>query len=122
MARTSSMEAVAKASTPQELRDLMWKSADKLRGSMDASQYMDFVLGLIFLKYVSDAFSARREALETELRAHGLLNDETPANEQAEMLDDRDRARTHLLGLFAAVGNEDPRVLKGRQSLANALF
>ncbi len=36
--------------------------------------------------------------------------------------DDRDRARTHLLGLFAAVGNEDPRVLKGRQGLANALF
>jgi putative thioredoxin len=36
--------------------------------------------------------------------------------------DDRDRARTHLLGLFAAVGNDDPRVLKGRQSLANALF
>jgi putative thioredoxin len=36
--------------------------------------------------------------------------------------DDRDRARTHLLGLFAAVGNEDPRVLKGRQALANALF
>ena len=36
--------------------------------------------------------------------------------------DDRDRARTHLLGLFAAVGNEDPRVLKGRQSLASALF
>ncbi|HET6699635.1 MAG TPA: tetratricopeptide repeat protein [Nocardioidaceae bacterium] len=36
--------------------------------------------------------------------------------------DDRDAARTHLLGLFAAVGNEDPRVLKGRQSLASALF
>lgn len=36
--------------------------------------------------------------------------------------DDRDRARTHLLGLFAAVGNEDARVLKGRQSLASALF
>lgn len=36
--------------------------------------------------------------------------------------DDRDRARTHLLGLFAAVGTEDPRVLKGRQALANALF
>ena len=36
--------------------------------------------------------------------------------------DDRDKARTHLLGLFAAVGNDDPRVLKGRQSLANALF
>ncbi|MGH3332973.1 MAG: co-chaperone YbbN [Nocardioidaceae bacterium] len=36
--------------------------------------------------------------------------------------DDRDKARTHLLGLFAAVGNDDPRVLKGRQGLASALF
>jgi putative thioredoxin len=35
---------------------------------------------------------------------------------------DRDRVRTHLLGLFAAVGNEDPRVLRGRQKLASALF
>ena len=36
--------------------------------------------------------------------------------------DDRERARTHLLGLFAAVGNDDPRVVKGRQALASALF
>ena len=36
--------------------------------------------------------------------------------------DDRNQAREHLLGLFAAVGNDDPRVLKGRQALANALF
>jgi putative thioredoxin len=36
--------------------------------------------------------------------------------------DERNRAREHLLGLFAAVGNDDPRVLKGRQALANALF
>jgi thioredoxin-like negative regulator of GroEL len=35
---------------------------------------------------------------------------------------DRDRAREHLVGLFAAVGNEDPRVLSGRQALASALF
>lgn len=35
---------------------------------------------------------------------------------------DRDRARDHLLGLFAAVGNDDPRVLAGRRSLASALF
>ncbi len=35
---------------------------------------------------------------------------------------DRDRAREHLVSLFAAVGNEDPRVLKGRQALASALF
>jgi len=36
--------------------------------------------------------------------------------------DERDRAREHLIGLFAAVGNDDPRVLRGRQSLASALF
>ncbi len=35
---------------------------------------------------------------------------------------ERDQVRTHLLGLFAAVGNDDPRVLKGRQMLASALF
>jgi putative thioredoxin len=36
--------------------------------------------------------------------------------------DDREKARTHLLGLFAAVGNDDARVLKARQQLASALF
>jgi putative thioredoxin len=36
--------------------------------------------------------------------------------------DDRDKAREHLLGLFGAVGNDDPRVLRGRQNLASALF
>ena len=35
---------------------------------------------------------------------------------------DRARARDHLLGLFAAVGNDDPRVLAGRRNLASALF
>jgi putative thioredoxin len=36
--------------------------------------------------------------------------------------DDRDRVRVHLIELFAVVGNDDPRVLKGRQNLASALF
>ncbi len=36
--------------------------------------------------------------------------------------EDRDRAREHLIGLFGAVGNDDPRVLKARQNLASALF
>ena len=36
--------------------------------------------------------------------------------------DDRDAAREHLLALFGAVGNDDPRVLRGRQALASALF
>lgn len=36
--------------------------------------------------------------------------------------DERGQAREHLLGLFGAVGNDDPRVLRGRQNLASALF
>jgi putative thioredoxin len=36
--------------------------------------------------------------------------------------DERDRARLHLIELFAVVGNDDPRVLRGRQALASALF
>jgi putative thioredoxin len=35
---------------------------------------------------------------------------------------ERNKAREHLIGLFGAVGNDDPRVLKGRQNLASALF
>jgi len=57
----------ASATTLKELKDTLWKAADKLRGSMDASQYKDIVLGLVFLKYVTDAFDARR----AELRAEG---------------------------------------------------
>ena len=48
--------------TMKELKDTLWKAADKLRGSMDASQYKDVILGLVFLKYVSDAFDERRDA------------------------------------------------------------
>jgi len=41
--------------------------ADALRGSMDAAEYKHAVLGLIFLKYISDAFEERHERLKTEL-------------------------------------------------------
>lgn len=41
----------------------LWNAADHLRGSMDPSEYKHVVLGLLFLKYISDAFEARREEL-----------------------------------------------------------
>jgi hypothetical protein len=44
--------------------DTLWKSADALRGQVDAAEYKHVVLGLLFLKYISDAFQARREELE----------------------------------------------------------
>ena len=77
-------------STMKELKDTLWKAADKLRGSMDASQYKDIVLGLVFLKYVSDSFTARRETLRTELLEFGLGEDQVEAE-----LNDVDEYRAH---------------------------
>ena len=44
----------------------LWRMADALRGSMDAAEYKHVVLGLIFLKYISDAFGERHTILESE--------------------------------------------------------
>ena len=43
-----------------------WLGVDKLRGSMDASEYKHIILGLIFLKYISDKFVERQEWLFEE--------------------------------------------------------
>ena len=40
-----------------ELYSSLWKSCDELRGGMDASQYKDYVLMLLFVKYVSDKYA-----------------------------------------------------------------
>ena len=68
-----------------DLRDTLWKAADKLRGSMDAAQYKDFVLGLVFLKYVSDSFEERREQIRADVLADGV-----PESRLAPFLDDVD--------------------------------
>ena len=47
----------------------LWAMADKLRGNMEPSDYKHVALGLIFLKYISDAFEAKRAALLTEALA-----------------------------------------------------
>ena len=45
----------------------LWQAADKMRGHMDPSEYKHVALGLIFLKYISDAFEERRQEIEQEL-------------------------------------------------------
>src|SRR5579862_7316217 len=57
----------------------LWQMADKLRGHMDASEYKHVVLGLIFLKYISDAFQERYEALKKEPHADPEDRDEYTA-------------------------------------------
>lgn len=73
------------APTKADLRDTLWKASDKLRGSMDGALYKDFVLGLVFLKYVSDAYAERRAALIEDLVESGV-----PASEHAHRLDDQE--------------------------------
>ena len=41
----------------------LWATADKLRAHMDAAEYKHLLLGLIFVKYISDTFAARRTEL-----------------------------------------------------------
>jgi len=60
--------AKAKNSTGANLgfEDKLWAAADKLRGNMDAAEYKHVVLGLIFLKYISDAFMEKFTALQAD--------------------------------------------------------
>ena len=56
----------------QELEKTLWATADKLRNNMDAAEYKHVVLGLIFLKYISDSF----EDLYNKLKADKLSDEE----------------------------------------------
>jgi type I restriction enzyme M protein len=78
------------ATEPLGFEPTLWAAADKLRGNLESAEYKHVVLGLIFLKYVSDAFAERRAELA------GLVADEDseyfmPTDEAREMvLESRD--------------------------------
>jgi len=56
-----------KPSKDLEFEKELWKAADKLRGNIDPGEYKYIVLGLIFLKYVSDSFYQRKDELEKSI-------------------------------------------------------
>ena len=58
----------------QSMEEALWDSANKLRGSVESSEYKHVVLGLIFLKFVSDRFSARRDELIAEGKDLSLIH------------------------------------------------
>ena len=69
----------------------LFEAADRLRGSVESAEYKHLVLGLLFVKYISDSFDRRRETLDTATRDPAnkeyFTEDES---ERAEILDDRD--------------------------------
>ena len=60
------MTKAARAASLPRLEEVLWNTADQLRGHMDAAEYKHVVLGLVFLKYISDAFSLRYEKVKAE--------------------------------------------------------
>jgi type I restriction enzyme M protein len=79
----------------KSLEATLWDAADKLRGNLEASEYKHVVLGLVFLKYVSDAFTARRLELESAL-AEPDSDDHIPSEARRErILESRDEYTSH---------------------------
>ena len=78
--------------TIHDIKKTLWATADKLRANVDAAEYKHLVLGLIFLKYISDTFQARRDELtrrfadeQDDYFLHGADADDIAAE-----LEDRD--------------------------------
>ncbi|MDO5080125.1 type I restriction-modification system subunit M [Buchananella hordeovulneris] len=84
------MARAAKPKPAKTLEQTLWEAADKLRGNQEPSEYKHVVLGLVFLKYISDRFDERRTALEAELAAEGIKPERLPS-----FLEDRDEYTSH---------------------------
>ncbi len=76
----------------KDFQSILWQTADKLRNAMDAAEYKHVVLGLLFLKYLSDAFEHQRAKLQKQFTDpnHEYYLDSSDEDEIIEELEDRD--------------------------------
>ncbi|MFC3862538.1 type I restriction-modification system subunit M [Deinococcus antarcticus] len=121
----STRKSKTKAAAPARLEEVLWNTADQLRGHMDAAEYKHVVLGLVFLKYISDAFGALHARLKAEV-------DEETAEDRDEYIAEgvfwvprearwdelKDNAKQPDIGkrvdeAMAALERENPKQLKG---------
>lgn len=82
--------ATATPKPGKTLEQTLWDAADKMRGNQEPSDYKHVVLGLVFLKYVSDRFEERREQLKGELAAEGIKPERIES-----FLEERDEYASH---------------------------
>lgn len=89
------MARQAKKVQAKTLEQRLWETADALRGNQEPSEYKHVVLGLVFLKYISDRFEARYKEIEAALSDPS--SDDYIANEARRLsfLEDRDEYRSH---------------------------
>ena len=115
-----------KKDTQQDFKAILWESADKLRAQMDAAEYKHIVLGLIFLKYISDTFdieknlalSNHRVILKPEIVAKIAMHIDLKENENVLILGSTIGYLTAVLSLIAEtviVVEEDDNYIKSSE-------
>ncbi len=119
--KTSSKKKTApkKKQTLKDIERTLWKAADKLRVNMDAAEYKHVVLGLIFLKYVSDSFGEFRENLKKELTdpKHEHYYEGASEEEIESELEDRDYYKSHNIFWVPQIARWHGNTITGYQGL-----
>jgi len=104
-----------------ELYGSLWKSCDELRGGMDASQYKDYVLVLLFVKYVSDKYAGQRDPLIVVPKDGSFLDmvaqsGKADIGDQMNKIIGRLAEANHLKGVIdQADFNDDTKLGKGKE-------
>lgn len=89
------MARQAKKGQAKTLEQRLWETADALRGNQEPSEYKHVVLGLVFLKYISDRFAARRNDIETALSDPNSGDYIPNEARRLQFIEDRDEYTSH---------------------------
>ena len=81
----------------EDLEKTLWQAADKLRSNMDATEYKHIVLGLIFLKYISDSFDELRQSLKLRFQDPQDEDYTEDATQREKELEDRDHYKAEIV-------------------------